>query len=334
MDTLNRKYSVAEVSLSNVCNFSCDYCISKSPNYKITKNLDGSVKIYTDPRINKNGVVDLQLARKYGLSMGMMSPADHDRMLSENNLGHSRDDFIDFDALIRFARTKLIGWVIQITGGEPLMVPQVTDFLIELSKSHRILLLTNLSKLSKNLNILEIPSERIFFRVGFHPERYPVDRYLDNFRLLDEANIPYIVNYVLHPRHIENTMGKAYIDFLRDNNIPFEVTRFYGYWGGVKYPLVELGSIERELVSPHNIENNYTRDIDTPGTTYIAIQPNGKIYQCSASGRYLGSIYHGNLLFGNRISLPSCFSKMNKCPSVVAQEHIFHDIGWGDDINH
>ena len=210
------------------------------------------------------------------------------------------------------------------------MVPKAAEFLVELSKTHKIILLSNISKLRHNMEILDIPKDRIFFRVGFHPESYPIEGYLDNLKLLEDAGIGYIVNYVLHPRHLSTGMAKAYTDFLVENYIPHEVTRFEGDWNGNHYPLPEFTERELELLSPHNVKNNFTRDIHTPGTTFIAVHPNGKIYQCSVTGRYLGSIYGGNILLGNRKALPGCFGEMNKCPSVVAQEHIFHDMNWGD----
>jgi MoaA/NifB/PqqE/SkfB family radical SAM enzyme len=330
MDILKRKHNVVEVSLSNVCNFGCDYCISESPKFDIKTNPDGSTKIYTDLRYNEKGVMDLQRARKYGLSMGTMSPEEHNKLLREHDLGHMRDDFMDQSLLIKFIREKLPNWIVQVTGGEPLLIPKANEFLKELSKTHKIILLSNISLLSKNMDILDIPSDRMFYRVGFHPERCPVEVYSKNLNILRDHGKSFAVNYVLHPRHQTNGMSRAYVDFLIDTNTPYEITRFSGKWGGVTYPTKELSMQETELLSSHSKSNNFSTDPSIPGNSYMSIFPNGDIYQCSTKVKKLGNIYQDIFMPQWKVPLNACFSNGNACPSVIAQEHIFHNLKWGD----
>lgn len=324
----SREHSVVEVSISNFCNFSCDYCISSATHKKVPTNPDGSARIFKDLRFNEKGMVDHRRIRKFGLivrgkqgdtyNFGIEMPDGTIDRSGDHVIEH---DFIDYGKLLNFLRTKLPGWVVQLGGGEPLHNPGIVDFLKNLTQTHKVILLTNLSLIKARKEILDIPDDMMFYRVGFHPEQYQVERYLENIDIIRKAGKKYIINYVLHPRHYENGMGKAYVDFLKDNSIEYEVTRFYGKWDGEDHPLPELSPMEKELLAPHSISNAYTTDPNTPGTKYLSIYPDGNIYQCSKKTVCLGSIY-GSFKPYHRMPMKSCFSGGNKCQSVISQEYV------------
>jgi len=326
-----RNNRVVELSISNFCNFSCDYCISGSIKKKIPTNSDGSVRRFKDLRYNDRGVVDLRRVRKYGLTIrgGVGDTSNFGIENPDGTIDRSGDhvienDFIDYDALLRFIRSKLSGWVVQVTGGEPLYNPGFDGFLIELVKTHRVILLTNLSLLPANKWLLDIPADRLFYKIGYHPEQFKIEQYLKNIFTLRDHGKPFIVNYVLHPRHMRNGMAKAYVDVLVDNELSHEVTRFYGTWEDKSYPTKELIDIEKLLLSEHSISNDFTTDENTPGTTFLAIYPDGNIYQCSKQTVSLGSIYEDFMPY-HRVKMPQCFSSGNSCQSVISQEVILND---------
>lgn len=326
-----RENKVAEVSISNFCNFSCDYCISKSTHKKIPRNPDGSPRIFRDLRYNEKGMVDHRRVKKYGLLIrgGFGNTYNFGVINSDGVVERDGDhvietDFIDYDKLIVFIRKNLSDWVIQVGGGEPLHNPGICDFLLELSKTNKIILMTNLSLIKANMPILEIPSERMFYRVGFHPEQYPIEKYLSNIDILVQHNKKYLINYVLHPRNIESGIAKAHVDVLKDNDIDHEVTRFHGEWDGVMYPTKEISGKEIELLSPHSIEYPIKFNVNTPGTTYMSIYPDGNIYQCSKQSSCLGNIYR-SIDWTHKVPMTQCFKEKTLCQSVVSQEYVFNN---------
>lgn len=331
MESLPRIANVVEISLSNFCNFSCDYCISGSKKRKIPLNPDGSARVFDDLRYNHNGMVDHSRIRKYGLSVRWeygdlrnYGKINVDGTVDRGGDFIIRNDFIDYSKLLNFLRNRLPNWVIHLTGGEPLHNPQIEDFLIDLTTTHKVILLTNSSLIRAKKRILEIPREMLFYRIGFHPEQYNPELYYEMISYIRDAGKDYRVNYVLHPRHYIDGLAKAYVDFLKDNNFNYEVTRFEGEYGGIKYPTAELHPVELELVSPVWKENNYTTDTNTPGKTYLFIAPDGAIYQCPKKTMRLGSIYD-KFIPTNRVEAKSCFSGGNKCQSVIMQEDILRN---------
>lgn len=324
----SRKNSVVEISLSNFCNFSCDYCISGSVHKKIPTNPDGSARIFKDLRYNDRGIVDYRRVQKFGLQIrgekystfnfGIENPDGTIDKTGDHIIEH---DFIDYKKLLVFLRTKLPGWVVQIGGGEPLHNPGIIEFLTELTKTHRVILLTNLSLIKARKEILSIPADRMIYRIGFHPEQYKIELYAENLEILKAAGKNYLINYVLHPRHAIDGMAKAYVDFMKDNGYHYEVTRFHGKWDGIEYPTLEFSQIEMELLSSHSISNTYTTNPNTPGTQYLSIYPDGNIYQCSKKVVCLGSIY-GSFKAHHRSKMDNCFIGGNKCQSVISQEYV------------
>lgn len=324
----NRTRKVAEISISNFCNFACDYCISHATNRKIPTNSDGTARVFKDLRYNERGIVDYRRIKKYGLIIrgGIGDTYNFGILNSDDTIDRDGDhiietDMIDFEKLLRFIRTYLDGWVIQIGGGEPLHNPMISDFLLELVKTHKIILMTNLSLLKSHQSILSIDSSDMYYRIGFHPEQYPISGYLRNINILKSLNKQYIVNLVMHPRYLSNGLARAYVDVLIDNDINYEVTRFKGTWGGISYPTKDIDPRELELLSPHSIEYNVELNPNTPGTTYLSIYPDGNVYQCSTKTMCMGNIYRG-VDWTHRIALPHCFGKTCTCQSVISQEHV------------
>lgn len=327
-----RKNSVVEVSISNFCNFSCDYCISGASHKKIPINPDGTVRIFKDLTFNSRGIVDLQRIRRLGLvirggkgntfNFGIENPDGSIDREGDHVLEH---DFIDYGKLLIFLRSYMKGWVVQLGGGEPLHNPKILEFLNDLVTTHRVILLTNLSLIKARKEILNIDPSKLFYRVGFHPEQYKIELYHENLSIIKNAGKDYVVNYMLHPRHLVNGMAKAYVDFLKDNDFNYEVTRFHGEWNGVTYPTKEISPIDLELLSGHSIENNYISDPNIPGTSYMSIYPDGNIYQCSKKVTCLGNIYKG-FNPNNRQPMHACFPGKNTCQSVISQEYVLNDL--------
>lgn len=304
------------ILLSN-CNLTCDYCISGSNRWEYPINLDenGDIKFITDLRV-VNGHKNLQAARQHGLSMD-----EHIFVNQVKNTGNFRHQFLDLPALKNYVNTHLSDWILAISGGEPLLYPKISTFLNEMTQTNKVILYTNLSLIKSNKTILDIPSDRMFYRVGYHPEFRSVSHFLSCVDILKENCKKYVVNYVLHPSYVKNNLYKAHLDALIDNDINYEVTRFEGVYDGVRYNAKDpIRDWEAHILNADyfklksNIEG-------IAGKSYLAILADGNVWECHNYGTKLGNVYENTLTFKPTV-YDNCMSCETKCPSILAQSRI------------
>lgn len=311
---------IADVTLLNLCNFSCDYCISESEKQSLYLNDDGTIKIH-DLRYNDLGYKNPFTARMNGV------PYENEEFNKTiEGIAHPRGHFLDFNAMLRFTKKHLNGWLITLSGGEPLYYPKVNEFLKEITKTNKIVLLTNLSLIKANKDILtDIPRDRLFYRVGFHPEQRTVKSFISNVDTLVEHDADFIINYILHPKHIEENTYQEYIDILKYNGYPYEITRYEGKYKNDSYSCHHpLRDWEIDIMGDFN---EYTNEIpsNTPGSRFIMIQADGEIFECTNKTHRLGNVYENRLQL-RAVNRPSCFTKKNMCPSIKANYDIHQKI--------
>lgn len=306
---------IADISITNFCNFSCDYCIAKSINGPLYLNKDGSIKVI-DPRYNRLGYKTPFEAKRNHV------PFENEAFNKTiEGIAHPRGHFLDLNALTKFSKKHLKDWMISISGGEPLYYPKIDDFLLEMTQHNKMVLLTNLSLIKGHMKLLDIPKDRLFFRVGFHPEQRTLNSFKHVVDILKEHNCSYIVNYILHPNHIETGKYQEYIDFLNNNNYLYEITRYEGSYKGESYSChLPLRDWEQDIIGSFD---KYITNIksDTPGSKFILIQSDGEIFECVNKTARLGNVYE-NKLHLRGINRPQCFQKTNMCPSIKANYDI------------
>lgn len=331
--------NIFEVCLTNYCNFKCSYCISDptrgcdkfSEPLKIdsTGNLKLHNKDLTENEKNKRKII-LQTQGKDALDNYVQS--EHDKWFATKDEKHDYTDWLDFSSLLDFIRKNLSDeWLINLTGGEPLYYPNVEKFILELSKTHKILITTNASFIRSKPELLQIPRDKIFLRIGYHPEF----RNLDTFKLcmdyVIQNNFKYIINYVAHPMYYENDSPKLkeHMKFLRDNSYLFEVTPFEGKWNDKNYPtrLDNRSEIEKKLF---NINEKYEAKEFPMGTNFLICEPNGKIFECQGRQKELGNVYDNKIQF-ERIGHSMChFTK--GCPTLKSA-NMYLKVFLNDSIN-
>lgn len=310
---------IADVSLLNFCNFSCDYCIADSIKEKPMISENGSVKI-VDPRYNSRGYKNPFNAKQAGVPF-------EDEAFNKwvEGKGHARGHFLDLNALLRFCKKHLNGWLITLSGGEPLLYPKIDEFITELTKTHSVVILTNASLISAHKALLDLPKDRLFFRVGFHPEQRTIDSFKNCIEIFKEHDANYVVNYILHPKHIQEGTYQDYIDLLNESDYKYEITRYEGQWMDERYSChLPMRDWELEIIGDYS---SYVSLIpsDAPGSRFLAITAGGDIYECHNRNRRMGSVYE-NWLKPIPVNSPSCFTSKNICPSIKANYDIHQTI--------
>lgn len=303
------KIKIADISITNFCNFACNYCIANTEQEPIILNTDGSVKIH-DLRYDANWKKSIYTAHKNNVPFDNES---YNKTIA--GIAHPRGHFLDFTALLTFIHTHLNGWLISITGGEPLYYPKIDSFIHELTKTNRVVLLTNLSLIRNHQSLMNIPVDKLYYRVGWHPEQRSTDNLINCISFLREHNASYIVNYILHPKHIEDGTYQNYIDILRDNNIPYEITRFEGVYKNELYSChAPMKDWEQDIIGNFS---DYIGRIPAyaPGSSFMLIQADGEIYECADARIRIGNVYENKLRLKPTIR-PMCFTTSNICPAI------------------
>lgn len=186
---------------------------------------------------------------------------------------------VDFKDWIGFAKRELSGWIVQVTGGEPTLVQGFAEFITELLKTNEVVVNTNGTNLHNVLpEIVGAPK----IRISYHPEfrKSDFDTLIrDALRYTPKENI--LVNYVIHPRHIESGKCFDYMEDLRRAEVPFEVSPFEGSYSGEYYRLFH--EIYNGLKSePPKMANNFD---------LLVVNPLGDIFDCHGSRVSLGNIH-------------------------------------------
>jgi len=307
---------IADISLLNFCNFSCEYCIADSVKEKPIVDENGYIKVL-DPRYDSRGNKTPLNAKRNNVPF---EDAAFNAWVATQN-AHPRGHFLDLNALTRFARTHLDGWLLTLSGGEPLLYPKIEEFIKDITTTHKIVLLTNASLLHIKKELFELPKERIYYRVGFHPEQRTIESFIHSVDLLKENDTNYIVNYILHPQHIKDGTFQEYIDVLKYNGYPYEITRFEGTWNNERYSChLPMKDWEIDIIGDYK---EYASIIpsDSPGSQFLAITAGGDVFECHNRRYKMGSVYD-NWLHLRAINSPSCFTSKNVCPSIKANYDI------------
>lgn len=182
---------------------------------------------------------------------------------------------------------------IGIYGGEPSIYPEINDFLLELVKYHKVFVTTNLS-LGFESFIDRLPEDlvcKVQFITSFHPMFADMNDFLKKAVYIKKKIDNTCVTYVAYPKQIED-MAK-YKQIFNDNNINFQILKFYGEYNGKKYPEA-YNDYEKEKVG---IYESIVRDEDK--TTIVVEKkefvPKGKL--CNAGYKHATISCNGDVRF-------------------------------------
>lgn len=204
----------------------------------------------------------------------------HSRQNNDAGVFDVNGPVLEADTLIDFVWGKLGGHVIQLSGGEPLTHPSFGYILSEISKTNKVIVCTNGSLIHKYKKFLS--NNNIVWRISYHPE-YRKDDFDCVMNLVVNSCAKYIVNYVCHPRHIENGKVFEYMENIKTYN--HTVSEFDGNYKNVNYRLIS--DIYEGICTP-------LKDV-TFDLNMVVIKPNGLIYSCHGqTENSIGNIYTGD----------------------------------------
>jgi len=276
-----------EVTLISRCNFKCDYCSSRS-NLPWNWVMENGKKKYikkSDEIIAGSDMLPVIVNVDSNTSNEVFEDIFRTGKLTNN-------EAFDISKLVSYVKNNLSGWDIVISGGEPLLYPNIDYWLSKLTETNDVILYTNASLIQKFPKILQ--NKKVYLRIGFHPNYREMDEFFENMLFIKKQTDNYVVNYVLHPRHGETGKDIEYISFLQENDFLYEVTPFRGKYKGVSYGHSSKDVIYgKEKITPTYLEGMGRMERLSPGTSYLTLYSDGALNYCHGDKRVVGTLDDG-----------------------------------------
>ncbi len=218
-------------------------------------------------------------------------------------------------------------FLISITGGEPLLTPNIVEVMKAISAHHYIGLNTNL--ISKKVEIIakEIdPTKIIFVNASFHInelEKHNLfDRYLSNFLILKKLGIGICSSLVGHPMYLPKI--KKYKKIFDKHGIYMMGQPFQGEYNNKKYPEAYTPD---DIKKFHIVEEDYKGGerffrkgkICSAGYNFGFINEYNDVLTCYRVYKKLGNINTG---FKFNDVILKCPSEYCPCPTIEYYPHL------------
>lgn len=216
-------------------------------------------------------------------------------------------------------------FLFQLTGGEPLLIPNIIEFCKKITRKHYLIINTNLT--SSKIKDLINQSNTQHFRyivASFHvlelEKNNLIERFIDNCQYLIDKEIQVNLMAVGHPKSMDKLL--SYTRKFEDMGLRLNIEPFRGYYNGILYPQGYSQAHQNNL-DPQMTTNFYTHKNTRCNAGYnilYALQ-NGDIYPCTHKTKEnIGNIYN-NILFSTKLQL--CDVDFCGCPFKLYDKSLF-----------
>lgn len=245
----------------------------------------------------------------------------------EHHLGGKQLSSIDIPGLIASLEATGMTFKLSFTGGgEPFLVPNLTEACLEITKKHYIAFNTDFCEPQVRGFLEQIDSSRVLvINASCHVEamkkRRVLDRYIDNCQLALERGIPLGVTEVAYPALMARV--PEYRELFASHGLNLVFNSYYGEWDGRTYPReysdeeLDVFQLDRSTLASFN-PNSQT--LCNAGSTAAVVESNGDIFPCDMIRKKIGNIYTGFKLYPRIIKCPS---KTCSCPLNLYDEPLF-----------
>jgi len=183
-----------------------------------------------------------------------------------------------------------------ITGGEPLLYPNINLILEQLSSIHYVHVTTNLSMDIDFLSDKKINRNNIFFNVTFHPFYENINLFILKLLKLKEYKYKLSVCYMNDQFQLMEFLN--YKKIFEKNK--FDISLVSSLNQNKNYNILN-GFIDNSSISLYNkkIDNNVNNKICNAGVNYACIDEFGNAYSCSVVKNKMGNIFNDSFCFAN-----------------------------------
>lgn len=190
------------------------------------------------------------------------------------------------------------GWLVGLTGGEPLLYPGFVGICRVLTRNHFIGLDSNLSVSSKVREFAERidPARVAYIYASLHIEERErvrgVDAFIANVVLLQDRGFNVIVNSVLHPTLIDRFSADQ--EHFARHGVTIIPRPFKGEFEGRRYP-ESYGPEVRSVFAAHpqagaKMVYNFKGVPCYGGMAFTRLEPDGTVLRCSGDKTRMGNV--------------------------------------------
>jgi len=224
----------------NYCQNRCSYCVSQSN--KEEWKLKGKTEVW-----KPEGDEDLnfyELCEKHGFGF-------HERMCPEPDKYLDAKDVVDVDYVFRWINEFRPGAHVHISGGEPLLRPDIVEFVTKISSKFTTTIVTNGQLISKHPELLNLP---IKWLVTWHREQISLNKFLGQIELIKDK--PHLINTIISEGEEKNLD-----DYFKEYNFEYK-------------PNVKERINKDFRYNPEDLN-------DIASNRIMLIQPNGPVVGCN-----------------------------------------------------
>ncbi len=209
---------------------------------------------------------------------------------------------------------------LSITGGEPFLYPNFDKFLIEVSKLHKILVITNLEFFKGDLLEKIEFKENLNINPSFHPLSANIDQFIEKVKILEKYNILQAISLVAYPIFIKDIDKYKRIFKERGCNHNISLQPYNGIFNNKTYP--DSYTEEERKIIGLSVGNrggeNFVMKTFSPkgkkcnaGRTYGQISPKGDVKKCGGWSEgedvFIGNIFDPNFKMLEKSSVCNCY---------------------------
>jgi MoaA/NifB/PqqE/SkfB family radical SAM enzyme len=190
---------------------------------------------------------------------------------------------------------------LMITGGEPMLYPNMTEFIEAIQKWHTVKVSCQLS-CDMYTFARKVDPNRVRLDMNFHPLDAKLEPFIKKVLYLYKYGFKGGVCYLAYPPNMSKI--KEYDEIFKKHGIVMALAAFWGEYGGKKYP-ESYTAEEREMMKPYlgdldrvkyHLEGRKTKGkLCRSGQIYASIKADGKVTRCGPlSHEPIGNIFDPN----------------------------------------
>lgn len=210
---------------------------------------------------------------------------------------------------------------LSITGGEPFLYPNFDKILIEISKMHKISVITNLELFEEDFLEKIQYKNNLEINPSFHPLSANMEHFIKKVKVLEKYNMLQAVSLVAYPDFIKDIDN--YKSIFKNENVlhPLSLQPYTGVFNNKQYPDAYTDEEKKVIglsVAKRGGEDFLMKTFSplgkkcNAGKTYGQISPDGNVKKCGGWSKngdtFIGNIFDPNFKMLEQSSICDCYN--------------------------